>query len=92
MLLHVVFRQFDSDGETLDDEDDARELESDLISVAPCSRVDEVRGVRAKDDSTDSSDRCFSDVEALLDEGGTQHEQGGEAAEDDVDQMRSVDG
>ena len=75
MLLHVVFRQLDSDGETLDDEYDAREFESNLIGVAPCSRVDQVRSVRAKDDTADCGDRCFSYVEALLDEGGTEHEE-----------------
>lgn len=92
MLLHVVFRQFDPDGETLDDKDDSRELESDLIGVSPCSRVDQVGGVRAKDDSADGGDGCFTYVESFLDERRTQHEQRSEATEDNVDQMRSIDG
>jgi len=92
MFLHVVLWQFDTDGETLHDEDDAGEFERDLIGVAPRSWVDQVRGMRPKDDPADGSHGCFADVEALLDERGAQHEQGGEAAEDDVDQVRPVDG
>ena len=48
--------------------------------------------MRAKDDAADSGDGCFSYVQALLNEGGTEHEEGGEAAEDYIDQMRPVDG
>lgn len=91
MLFHIVFGQFDADGETLDDEDDSRELEGDLIGVSPCSRVDQVGGMRAKDDSADGRDSCFTYVQSFLDERRTQHEQRCEAAEDDVDQMRSID-
>ena len=91
MFLHVVFRQLDTNGEALDDKDDSREFESDLISVSPCSRVDQVCGMRAKDDSTDRGNCCFSYIQSFLDEGRTQHEKRGEATENDVDQMRSVD-
>ena len=60
MLLHVVLGKFDSDGETLDDEDDARELERDLIGISPCSRIDQIRSVGAEDDTADGGDGCFS--------------------------------
>ena len=73
MLLHIVFWQFDSDGETLDDEDNTRELKCYLIGIAPCSRVDKVRSVWTEDDAADGGDGCFSYVEALLNKGGTQH-------------------
>lgn len=91
MLLHVVFGQLDADGEALDDEDDARELERDLVGIAPCAWIDEVRSVRAEDDADDGCDGSFADVETFFDEGRAQHEQRGEAAQDDVDQMRSID-
>ena len=71
MLLHVVFRQLDADGETLYDEDDSGELEGDLIGVSPRVRIDEVGGMRTKDDTAYRGDRCFTDVESLFDEGGT---------------------
>ena len=91
MLLHVVFRQFDAYGETLDDEDNSREFEGDLIRVSPCSRVDQVRGMWTEDDAADGGNSCFSYVQSFLDEGRAQHEERGEATEDDVDQMRSID-
>ena len=47
--------------------------------------------MRAKDDSTDRGNCCFSYIQSFLDEGRTQHEKRGEATENDVDQMRSVD-
>ena len=91
MLFHIVFGQFDADGETLDDEDDAREFEGDLIRIAPCVRVDQVGGMGTEDDAADGSDGGFADVETFFDKGGAEHEEGGEAAKDNVDQMRSID-
>lgn len=91
MLLHVVFRQFDADGETLYNEDDPREFESDLVGISPCPRVDQVRSMWAEDDSADGGDCRFTNVQSFLDEGRAQHEKGGEAAENDVDQVRAVD-
>ena len=73
------------------DKDDAREFESDLIGISPCSRVDQVGGMRAKYDTADSCDGGFTYVESFLDERRTQHEERCEAAENDVDQVRSID-
>ena len=92
MLLHVVFRQFDSYGETLDNKDDSREFEGDLIGIAPGRRVNEVCRDGAEDDTADGGYGRFTDIESFLNEGGTQHEQRREAAEDDVYQMRFIDG
>ena len=92
MSLHVRLGQFDTDGETLDDEDDARELERDQVGVAPRQRVDEIGGMRSKDDAADGCHRSFSDVQLFLDEEGHQHEDAGEASKDDVDQMGLGDG
>lgn len=92
MLLHVVLGQLDPHGETLHDEDDPGELEGDLISVAPGEGIDEICGVRTEDDPTEGRDGGLADVHALFDEGGAEHEERGEAAEDDVDQMRPIDG
>lgn len=46
----------------------------------------------AEDDATDGGDGSFTNVQAFLDDGGAQHEQAGEAAEDQVDQMWLGDG
>ncbi|RDL39474.1 uncharacterized protein BP5553_03814 [Venustampulla echinocandica] len=91
MLLHIIFGQFDPHGKALDDQDDARELERDLIGITPCSRVDQIGGVRAKDDATDGGDGGFTYVQPLLDERRAQHEKRREAAKDDVDQVRPID-
>lgn len=91
MLLHVVFRQFDTNGETLDDQNDAREFEGDLVGVAPGERVYEVRGMRTEDDAADGGHGGFANVQSLLDEGGAEHEKRREAAQDDVHQVRLVD-
>ncbi len=92
MLFHIVFRQFDSNGETLDDENDSRELQGYLICISPCSRINQSYRVWSKDDSAECGDCCFANVESFLDEGRTQHEQRSEATEYYVDQMRPIDG
>lgn len=46
----------------------------------------------AEDDATYGGDGGFTNVEALFDDGRAQHEQAGEAAEDDVYQVRLGDG
>jgi len=47
--------------------------------------------VWAEDDSADGGDRRLTNVQSFLDEGRAQHEKGGEAAKNDVDQVRSID-
>jgi len=56
MPPHVSFRQLDSDSEDLYNQDDSRELESDLICVAPCERVEQVERNRAENDADDCGD------------------------------------
>lgn len=43
-------------------------------------------------DATYGRDRGFTNVQAFLDDGGTQHKQAGEASENQVHQMRLGDG
>ena len=92
MACHVGFWELDADGEALDDEDDARELDGDNVDVAPLARVDEVCRMRAKDDAKDGGHGRLANVHALLDEGRDEHEDCGEGAQQDVDQMGSRDG
>ena len=91
MLLHIVPWQLDTYGETLHDQDNAGELQCDLVGIAPGTRINEICGVRAEDDSTKGCYGRFSNVQAFLDDGRTQHEQGGKATEDDVHQMWLID-
>ena len=91
MLLHVELGQFDTDGEALNDEDDAGELDGDNVDIAPGLGVDEVGGMRAEDDTAKSGDGGFTNVHALLDDGGAKHEKRSEAAKNDVDQVRLGD-
>jgi len=91
MTFHVTPRKFDTDGEALDHQDDSAEFQRDLICVSPCSRIDKICRVRPEDDATNGSDSGFSDVETFLDDRGAKHEQTGETAENDINQMRSVD-
>jgi hypothetical protein len=88
--FHVGFWQFDANGKTLYHEYDARELESDLIGIAPCQGVNKISGMRSEDDTTYGRHRSFSNVQFLLNKEGAQHENAGEAAENDVYQMRLV--
>ena len=46
----------------------------------------------AEDDTAQGCHSGLTNVQAFLDDGGAQHEQRGEAAEDDVDQVRLCDG
>lgn len=48
--------------------------------------------MRAEYDAANGCDCCFTNVKTLLDDGGTQHKQAGEAAQDDVHQVRLRDG
>lgn len=91
VLLHVKLGQFDADGKTLDDENDARELDGDDINAAPGPRVDEIGGMGSEDDAAEGGDGGLANVHALLDNGRAQHEERGEAAEDNVDQVRLGD-
>jgi hypothetical protein len=47
--------------------------------------------MRTEDNSTKSSDCSFTNVHALLDNRGAEHEKGSEAAEDNVHQVRLSD-
>ena len=89
--FHVEFGQFDADGEALDDEDDARELNGDDVDAAPGPGIDQVGGMRPEDDAADGGNGGLTNVHALLDDRRAQHEERGEAAEDDVDQVRLGD-
>ena len=91
MSFHVSLGQLDADGETLHDQDDAREFERDLVGIAPGEGVDEIGGMRTEDDADDRRDCCFANVEFLFDDQRAQHEQASEASEDDVHQMGLVD-
>ncbi|KFX86291.1 hypothetical protein O988_09669 [Pseudogymnoascus sp. VKM F-3808] len=71
MLLHIVFWQFDADGETLDHKDDSREFEGYLIDISPGAGVNEVGGMRAKDDAANGGDSRLADVQSFLDKGRT---------------------
>ena len=92
MPFHVGLWKFDADGEALDDEDDAGAFEGDLVGVAPLEGIEEVGGMRTEDDADDGGNSGLTDVQLLLDEEGAEHEQAGEAADDEVRQMRLVDG
>ena len=46
--------------------------------------------MRAEDEAADAGHGSFANVEFLLDVEGNKHEEGGEAAEDDIGQMRLV--
>jgi len=89
--LHVRLGQFHPDGEALDDQDDARALESDLVDIAPGLRVEEVGGMGAEDDAAEGCDGGLTDVELLLDEQRAEHEQRGEATQDHVRHMGLID-
>lgn len=80
-----------SHSETLHNQDYAGELQGYLICISPGIWVDEVRCMWAEYDAAQRGDRSFAYVELLLDDGRTQHEQRGEASQDDVHQMRSID-
>ena len=71
MLLHVVLRQFDTDSKALHDKNNPSELQSDLIGVAPCQGIDEVGGMRTKDDADQRRNRGFSNVQSFFDNRGT---------------------
>jgi hypothetical protein len=92
VLLHVCPGQFDADGETLHDEDYARELQGDEINISPGAGVNQVRGMWPENDTAKRGDSSFTDVEALLDYRGAQHEQAREATQDQVDQVRLGNG
>jgi len=62
VTLHVEFGQFDSYGETLDDENDTSELEGDSILISPCARIDEIGGMWTKDDTAESGNGGLADV------------------------------
>ena len=85
VLLHVILGQLDANGKALHNEDDARELEGDLVRVAPRLRVDQVGGVRAEDNAAEGGDSGLPDVYALLDDGGAEHEERGKGTENDID-------
>ena len=92
VALQVELWQLDADGEALDNEDDAGELDGDEVDVAPFEGVYEVGGLGAEDDAAECRDGGFTDVHALLDDRGAEHEEGGEATEDDIHQMGIGDG
>lgn len=91
MPLHVGLRQFDTDGETLHDQDDPGALEGKLVDVPPRYRVEKVCGVRSENNTTQRGNGCFSNVELLLDKQGAQHEKACEPAKDHVCQMWLVE-
>ena len=88
MALHIEFGQFDTDGETLYNKNNSGELDGDNISRTPGVRVDEVGGMRTKDNSAKGSNSSFTNVHALLDKRRAKHEQGSETAKNDVHQVR----
>lgn len=87
MPFHVVFGQFDSDGETLDDQNDSGKLEGYLVDVSPRSRVDKICGMGPEYDAAQCGNGRFTDIHALLDNRGTEHKKRGEAPQDDVHQV-----
>ncbi|KAL2002967.1 hypothetical protein VTN02DRAFT_5440 [Thermoascus thermophilus] len=89
--LHVGLGQFDPDGETLDDEDDPRALQGDLVDVAPRVRDEEVGRMGTEDDAAQRRDGGLADVELLLHEQRAQHEQRREASQDHVRHMGLID-
>lgn len=91
MAFHVGLRQFDTDGETLHDKDNAGAFQRDFVDVTPFVGIEEVRRMGAEDDTANGGDGSFADVQFLLDEQGAQHEQAGETAQDHVSQMRLID-
>ncbi len=92
MALHVGFGQFDANGETLHHQDDSGKFQSDEIGIAPFEGINQIRGVRAKDDATNGGYGSFANVEFFLDEEGYQHKNTGETAQNDVDQVRLGNG
>ena len=91
MALHVCLGQFDTDGETLHDQNHSGTLKGDLIRIAPGDWVEDISGVRPKDDAAYGCDGGLTDVHLLLDEQGAQHKQASETSEDKVGQMWLVD-
>lgn len=47
--------------------------------------------MRAEDDAAEGGDSGLTNIHALLNNSGAQHEEGGEAAQDDVHQVRLGD-
>lgn len=90
MAFHIRLWQFDTDGETLHDQHDARTLERDLVDVSPFVRIEKIGRVGAEDNATECGNSRFTDVQLLLDEQGAQHEQACETAQDHVRQMRPI--
>lgn len=84
MPLHVGFGQFDSHGETLHDQDDARAFERYLVDVSPRVRVEQVGGIRAEYDTAECGYCSFADVKLLLHKERAQHKQTGKATQDDI--------
>ncbi|KAG7150159.1 hypothetical protein HYQ46_000915 [Verticillium longisporum] len=91
VFFHVKLGQLYADGETLDNEDDSGELEGDQVDIAPTLWIDQVCGMWSKDDATKRGNGGFSDVHALLDERGAEHEYRGEATKDNVYQVGTGD-
>ena len=87
MPLHVSSWQFDTDCETLHDENDSGELIGENVDTTPGDWIDQVGTQRTEDDTDYCCYRCLTNVEFFLDDRGTEHEQAGEAAENDVDEM-----
>lgn len=91
MLFHVKLGQFDTDGETLHNQNNSRELDRYNIDTAPFIGVDPVGSMRSEDDTAQRRDGSFANVHALLDERRAEHKQRGEAAKNDIHQVRLGD-
>ena len=91
MPLHVRFWQFDADCKALDDKNDSGAFEGDLVCISPCQGIEEICRMWTKYDATYGSYSGFADVESFLHEEGYEHEQTGEASNDEVRPMRLVD-
>jgi hypothetical protein len=70
VLFHVCSREFDTNGETLHDQNDARKFQGDQVYVSPRIWVNQIGGMRSKYDAAQRCDGSFANIQALLDHGG----------------------
>ena len=70
MPSKVELGKLNTDGETLDADDDSREFLQDLIVQAPMVRSDNVEHIRPKNNAEDDCKRWFREVEIVSNEEG----------------------
>ena len=62
-----------------------------VIATSPASRIEQAQCERPEDDSYDSRNDSFTDIQSLLDEKGTETEQDDKSSEKGVGEMGSID-